>query len=342
MAESIVVTDGSGSFYSSRTVFQILHDFGDYSSITASSADVAEAKKMLLSRQARYSGLVDVLKFSDASLGEALTGASVWLAINADESAVAGQLAAAKAAGVQRIFLVLSPDGPTAGALADEAALQAALAGSSIDFTVMRTGSMTTSGSGGGLKLSAIDEVTCEDVPREDIYRFITEAITLPDACSKMFSLCPSADTSQLTEMRLAGCTRREEVEALLKGVITEKVEEEETTLTEEELAAQKVAEEEAEAEADAESEEEIAALFARAQKTGEEMKRKKAEEEEAFQKKQAERAEKYALTEEGEDALKAQKEDDDEPPPPPPPSDAPPTGGSGEDGDGKGPLAAA
>jgi len=180
-------------------------------------------------------------------------------------------------------------------------------------------------------------------VPREDIFRFVTEALTLPSAAGKMFSLCPSADASQLTEMRLAGCTRREEVEALLAGKITEKLsDEEEVTLTPEEIAAKEKEEAEASAVADAESEEEIAALFARAKKTGEERKKKLAEEEEAFKKKQAERAEKYELTEKGEDALKAEAEEDDEPPPPPPPSDAPPAEKGGGDGDGDGPLAAA
>ena len=32
----IVVTDGTDSFFSSRTIFQMLHDFGDFASITAS------------------------------------------------------------------------------------------------------------------------------------------------------------------------------------------------------------------------------------------------------------------------------------------------------------------
>lgn len=79
MAGKVVVTDGSGdNFYGSRTVFQMLHDYGDFSAITvrhdgarnchcrlphaahlriaraawqASSSSTANAKKMLLSRQ---------------------------------------------------------------------------------------------------------------------------------------------------------------------------------------------------------------------------------------------------------------------------------------------------
>lgn len=35
MAGKVIVTDGSGdNFYGSRTIFQMLHDFGDFSAIT--------------------------------------------------------------------------------------------------------------------------------------------------------------------------------------------------------------------------------------------------------------------------------------------------------------------
>ena len=43
---------------------------------------------MLLSRQARYSGLIDVLHFSESPLGDAMAGATTWLAVNAEEAAL--------------------------------------------------------------------------------------------------------------------------------------------------------------------------------------------------------------------------------------------------------------
>ena len=58
---SVFVTDSSGSFYESREMFNTLYDFGGFASLTASSASTAEAKKMLISRKARYSGLLDAL-----------------------------------------------------------------------------------------------------------------------------------------------------------------------------------------------------------------------------------------------------------------------------------------
>eukprot|EP00965_Chrysotila_dentata_P167080 5517554-Pleurochrysis_carterae.AAC.1 len=111
MAGSVVVTDGSDSFYNSRAIFQLLHDFGKFKSITASSSSVSDAKKMLLSRQARYSGLVDVLSFTEADISEAFAKSDTWLAINADEAKLESQLAQAKAAGVKRVFITLSADG---------------------------------------------------------------------------------------------------------------------------------------------------------------------------------------------------------------------------------------
>ncbi len=48
-----IVTDGTNSFYSSRMIFQTLHDHGEFTKLTAFSSSVAEAKKMLLSRQVR-------------------------------------------------------------------------------------------------------------------------------------------------------------------------------------------------------------------------------------------------------------------------------------------------
>jgi hypothetical protein len=211
MGERIVVTDGTNSFYESRGLFQLLHDFGSFEAITASSSSVADAKKMLLSREARYSGLVDVLKFSEDALGDALKGANTWLVVNADEAALASQIAAAKAAGVKRIFVHVSAAGADAK-LHDAKALQTALEGSGADFTVMRA-RITKKAVAASLILAEIDEAELEEVPKEDTYRFITEALTLPEANGRMFSICPNEDDSQFREMRRAGCNRREEAQ---------------------------------------------------------------------------------------------------------------------------------
>jgi len=221
--KTVVVTDGTGSFYTSRAVFQMLHDFGRYSSIIASSPSVPDAKKMLSSRNARYSGLVDVLSYSDAAFGDAAAGADMWLCVNADEASLVEQISAAAAAGVRRAFVLLSASGPTT-ALVDAEAVTSALEASGMAYTIMRTGSLALDrASEGGLKLDEVDVPVCEDVPREELFRFVTEALTLPAAEGRSFSLCPTeATTGQLKEMRFAGYERRDEVDALLQGFVAE------------------------------------------------------------------------------------------------------------------------
>ena len=158
---SVVVTDGSGSFYGSRTIFNMLYDFGNFASITAYSEDTANAKKMLISRQTRYSGLIDVLEFVEGAPAGGAFSSDVWLAIDPDEAALPMQLTAAAAAGVKRVFLLLSD------ALADAAALDTQLAASGLEYTVMRTGPLVAGPGGSGLKLAELDMPVCDEVPRE-------------------------------------------------------------------------------------------------------------------------------------------------------------------------------
>ena len=105
---AIVITEGTGSFWEVRALFQSIHDFARPSALIAHCDSAAATKKILLSRQARYSGLIEKLQFADGDLVSAMTGAEMWLAINIDEAALPAQVAAAKAAGVRRAFLLLT------------------------------------------------------------------------------------------------------------------------------------------------------------------------------------------------------------------------------------------
>ena len=120
----VVVSDGAGSLYGSRSLLQMLYDHTDHSAIVAHSASATATKKLLTSRTARYSGLLGVLQYSKGDMcaegaegaggaADTVGTADAWLAINADEAALPAQLIAAKAAGVTRVFLLLTDDGPT-------------------------------------------------------------------------------------------------------------------------------------------------------------------------------------------------------------------------------------
>jgi hypothetical protein len=287
MSDVAVVTDGSGSFFGSRTIFQQLHDHGEFSKIVAFSSSTAEAKKMCLSRQARYSGLIDVLDFAeggDTDFASAVSDATMWIAMNADGASVVEQVAAAKAAGIKRALVHLSASGE---APVDTDALAAALDASGITYTVMRTGDLDKNGSGGALILGEVDLPTCDEVPLDDAFRFAVEALTIPEASGRSFSLCPAADGSQLKEMRMAGYTRREECVALLKGLISDK------SAEEREAEAPKAAEEvdpRSEAEIAAAQEAEVQALLAKAKTKGIENAKRRAEEEKIKEEQRAER----------------------------------------------------
>lgn len=320
---SIVVTDCAGSFYESRTAFNMLYDFGRYASITASSTSTAEAKKMLISRKTRYSGLIDVLDFEETATGvPTFEGADSWLALNvADIASLLPQVDAAKAAGVSRAFILLSSSTPSIPY--DE--LEAKLRASGLSYTVMRTGTLVESvaGDSEGLVLGEVDLPVCEDVAKEDVFRFMTEALTLPEAADRAFSLCPTAATvPALKQMRLCGYERRDEVQALLSGVVPE------ATATDDAAAAAPLsaAEEEqqaelvmrSEAEVAAEREAELKALIQKAKKRGEEMAKKmKYEEEEKLARRKEQ--EKYYSTpggSDGDDDIPADTQIPDAPPP--------------------------
>lgn len=306
MAETVVVTDGTDSFFGSRSVFQVLHDAGDFSSLTAFSSSIVDAKKMCISRQARYSGLIDVLKFAeggDAELAATLSGVSTWVAINGDAAKLPAQISAAAGAGVKRIFVHLS----AADAAPDEGALKAALEASGAAYTVMRTGTLAKAGAGGGLVVGDFELPTCEDVPIDDAFRLLVESLTIPEAEGRFFSLCPSVDDSQLKEMRRAGCSRKEEAVALLKGVIVEKAPEEREAIASGSSAAAAAEDDDprSEEEKAAAAEEEVKMLLERARAKGIENQKKMAEEE---AEKAAKRAERLAYFKDN-----APKEEDEE-----------------------------
>jgi len=294
---SVVLTEGTGSFYASRTLIQMLHDFGAHRSITVQGESVADMKKALISRASRYSGLLDILDYSEA---EAWVEADAWLAINADEAALPSQIEAARAAGVKRAFVVLTEDGPTPS-LSDADGIEALLKSSGLAYTIMRTGALIEEDpEGGGLVLGEVDMPVCGSVSKADVFRFVTESLTLPEAEGRTFSLCPS-DTTQasLREMRLCGYERREEVAALLKGVIEEKPETADMSPEEAEVEAQYVLR--SEAEIAAERAEELRAAIARAKARGAEVAARVEYEEKEKLKKRSEMAKYYQSPPSGE-----------------------------------------
>lgn len=178
----------------------------------------------------------------------------------------------------------------TAPALTSVDALTQLLESSGLTFTLLRTGALVADGGGKGMKILPADQTSPDIMNKEDVYRFITEAISLPSAHGRIFSLLPSSDASQLKEMRMAGCDRGEEADALLKGLIVEKKEEVVEPPTAEELEAVK----KSEAEAEAEEQEKLKALLEKARLEGIEIQKKLKEEERVKTARRQELAEYY------------------------------------------------
>jgi len=303
--DALIVTDGMDSFYGAGEVFQYLHDSGVFASITAFSSSVTRAKKMLLTREARYSGLLDKLHLAEggaAELPKAFDEATVWVAVNADEHKLLEQVTAAGRSGVKRAFIHLAaPRTPTV----DIGALTKALNTSGMEYTLMRTGELVKDGIGSALILSDIDLPSCDKVPRKDVFGFLAEALTLEEAVGRAFSLCPARDPSQIKEMR-RGLSRREEVEALLQGKITEQA-----VQVDKEAAQKKQQEEEAEAAQKKQQEEEdrteyLKQLLKAARVRAEETRELMAKEEEEKQKKYKLIEEKFRMV-----RIAGEKEDD-------------------------------
>ena len=302
---SIVVTDGTDSFFHSRTMVQSLYDFGDYGKITASSTSMADAKKMLISRTARYSGLLDVLDFHEGSTPD-FTDADSWLSVNAKEATLSAEIDAAAAAGVKRAFILFTEP------INSVAALDEQLKASGMEYTLLRTGSLVNGPAGTGLKLDAFEEVVCDDVSIQDIFRFVTEALTLPEAANRQFSLCPSDGVvPALKQMRLAGYERRDEVKAVLTDALPDDSADALAlaSKTPEEIEAEEQLVLRSEAEVAAEREEELKALLERARARGEETQKRLALEE----------AERLAYRKEQEKYYKSPSAGDDTPDTPPP-----------------------
>merc|ERR1719149_107671 len=331
MAEGkCIVTDGTSTFYESRGIFQSLHDHGDFSGIEAyssGSGTTADAKKMLLSRNARYSGLLDLLTFSEGEPAEAFTGADTWLSLNSDGAAVSAQLAAAKAAGVKRVLLHFSVDGPTDGT--DAGSLSGELSG--LTYTVLRTGTLTKASGGGGMKVGELADPTCGEATKDDVYRIMTEALSLDSASGKMLSLCATDDVVQLKAMRQGG-----------------KIKETEVVLEAEETAEQKAERTKTETqksdEQKASDEDELAKLIAKAMQRGAEAAAEQAileaekaamrEERDAYYKTLPDPMDSKGKDDKDDD----DKGSDDEPPPPPKSGDRPDEGDGGkgkDEGDG-------
>lgn len=92
-------------------VFDILQAQGKWEKIVAFSDSVSFAKKRLISRKSRYSGLLDVLEFEEgdkydmAVMEEKLAGISAWLCFDCAGDKIKDSVEVAQKAGVKSMVI---------------------------------------------------------------------------------------------------------------------------------------------------------------------------------------------------------------------------------------------
>lgn len=105
-------------------VFDILQAQGKWEKIVAFSDNMVFAKKRLVSRKSRYSGLLDVLEFVEgdkydaATMDEKLQGVSAWLCFDCEADKIKDSVEFAKKAGVKSMVIsstVSAADAASAG-----------------------------------------------------------------------------------------------------------------------------------------------------------------------------------------------------------------------------------
>jgi len=216
-------------------VFDVLHSQDVWGKIVALVPDVPFAKKRLLSRSARYTGLLDVLEIEEfdlkttlgggsAALASALKGygADAWLNFATSADALEASYDAAEQAGVTRLVSVV--DGGAVDADAVVAASKRATP-TLAQNALMITGELVDGVEGGALATSllrkaragALDGRVCV---RDDAVRVAAEAFVLKGAQNASFTLAQGNenDGKYLRYLREMGADRQEELDALIGG----------------------------------------------------------------------------------------------------------------------------
>lgn len=206
--------------------FDVLHKHGVFDKIIAYAPDAAFAKKRLLSRSSRYTGLLDVLEIVEGPAAEVikaggpLEGANSWLSFDTDSATVLEQAKAAKDFGLKHLVMVVSSE-------VDFSAAEAALADSDLTYTFIRTGAIVD-GKEGSAPVS-IGEMSTgleagAEVPRDEAVRIAGECFVIDTAGKKSFTLSKAGESSAafLKSLREQGLSRQEEIASMIEGGLVE------------------------------------------------------------------------------------------------------------------------
>ena len=194
------------------------------------SKDVATVKKRLLSRTARYSGLLNVLEFTEKDINskehleELLSGADAWIAINASRSSLPMLTDAALRAGVKRVVMTttLQPDDvyyETNMPEFEDAIIKFKEAGAS--FTGVRHGEIVRGDENSPFAITnSTTPCSNSTVPRGVLGRVVAELLVIDKSANKYCGVNAAGEYADgyLNVLRSAGLNRRQEVEKMWDG----------------------------------------------------------------------------------------------------------------------------
>lgn len=139
LADAVMSLDGAkvlvSGFLNSKErtdqfVFDILQAQGKWEKIVAFSENMSFAKKRLVSRKSRYSGLLDVLEFDEGdkydpvTMEEKLQGCSAWLCFDCEGGKVKESVEVATKAGVKTMVITSTVSASEASTVGIEDALK--------------------------------------------------------------------------------------------------------------------------------------------------------------------------------------------------------------------------
>jgi hypothetical protein len=206
---------------SDQNVLDLLHAQNVWGAIVSFSDDMVANKKRLVSRSARYSGLLGVLRFGELNSADVATSledneVQAWLAFDVAPNEVGATLAAAvKAKTVERV--VVASTGPV-----PDDQLKA-VEGEDIDWSVVSFDVAALADDlpeGGPLAIDRDSQDLASAISRDDACRVVAEAFVLEPATKKRFVVSNGGEVSAayLRSLREQGFSRRAELGKLIQG----------------------------------------------------------------------------------------------------------------------------
>lgn len=200
-----------------------------WSTVTLATDDASEARKRLLTRSSRYSGLLNVLDVSvaditnESQLKGLLQDCSAWLAFNVTEDRVAQYTSTAINAGVKRaIFtLELSPEHFNRTEVPALDAANKAFKAAGGAFTGIRYGTVVPGNEDFAYQIvNATEACVADTVRRGVLARVVTEMLRGNATHHAVCGLSSSGRLANeyLSTIRGMGLSRQEEVEKIFQG----------------------------------------------------------------------------------------------------------------------------